>query len=90
MDGGWENSAARDQSRREAPSLERKNTLILENRDRRMGLFFPKTMPPGTISLILVPEFEMPIPSRDPNRGVNSSQFQCHYQSPAEQGRSHI
>jgi len=44
----WGTSAGRDQCIREAPSLERKNTLILENRDRRMGLFFPKTMP-GTM-----------------------------------------
>src|ERR1700739_2551504 len=59
--GGW-NSSNRDQSGLEVWSFERKSIFILlntlANKDRRAGIVFRKMMPPGTISLISVPELE--------------------------------
>src|SRR5712691_4373419 len=68
-----ENSANRDQSRVEVWSLARKAVLILVNTDRRTGITFRKIMPPGTISLISVPELEeLPSVSLPPVRSARS------------------
>lgn len=56
--GKLENSANRKQSRLDVWSFQRKLALILLTRDRRTVIFSRKMMPPGTIRVISVPEFE--------------------------------
>jgi hypothetical protein len=60
-------------SRLDVWSFQRKTFLILANKDRRPGILFRKMMPPGTTSLISVPEFvELTIVSLPPMREARS------------------
>src|ERR1700674_206020 len=72
-DGGRAKPANRDQSRFEVSSFQRRLHLILVNKDRRTRIVFRKMMPPGTISLISVPELEeLPSVSLPPMRAARS------------------
>jgi hypothetical protein len=66
---GWNH----DQSRLDGRSFRRKMLLILVNKESWTGIIFRKTMIPGTISLISVPEFEeLTSMSLPPMRAVRS------------------